>query len=380
MAEDFKISTSMTKKELIEKYSKLFNAYQKKQKEASETAKWRSEAERLKEKQAVAIAKKATVEGVLENVNSLRALLGKTLNDLTQKLSYQTERLEDLNHAISVQEERLKELYDIEAATESFQKLMAAYTEEKLRVENEIAQKIKELEEEFNMKNQQLSSKYESKKTELEDEIARETAEWEKRKKEFQEEFEEFKARRLRERQREEEDYIYERDKKRKMEEDSYNERGQALEKELEDKRDRVLKEIEQREAVLSKREGELADLQEQVATFPETLEREVSKARKETEKSFRQQLEQSLKLVRKEAEWEAKIYEQKIQFLEDTISNLKKTVKDLEAEAARSIDQVTKIAAKAIEGASQSKAFTSVKEIAIEQARKSAQTEPDNS
>jgi t-SNARE complex subunit (syntaxin) len=82
--------------------------------------------------------------------------------------------------------------------------------------------------------------------------------------------------------------------------------------------------------------------------------------------------------LARKEKEWEGKIYEQKIQFLEDTISNLKKTIKDLETEAARSVDQVAKIAEKAIEGASGFKAFSSVKEIALEQARKTGATESD--
>ncbi len=176
MADDFKITTSMTKKELIEKYSKLFNAYQKKLKEAGEAEKWRSEAEKLREKQAVSSAKKATVEGVIENVTSLRTLLAKTLNDLTQKLSNQAERLEELNRAISVQEERLKELYDIEAATESFQKLMAAYQEEKHQIEQEIAQRTKELQEELSAKSQRMISDFEARKAALKEEIASETA------------------------------------------------------------------------------------------------------------------------------------------------------------------------------------------------------------
>lgn len=137
MTDDLKVSPSMTKKELIEKYSSLFNAYQKKLKEAGETQKWRSEAERLKEKQALSGAQQATVEGVLTSITSLRGQLGQTLNDLTQKLSSQAEYLENLNkiHSISVQENRLKELYDIEAATENFTKLMAAYEEQRKNTE-----------------------------------------------------------------------------------------------------------------------------------------------------------------------------------------------------------------------------------------------------
>ena len=378
MAEDFKITTSMTKKELIEKYSKLFNAYQKKLKEAGEALKWRSEAEKLKEKQAVESAKKATVEGVLEGVTSLRTLLGKTLYDLTQKLSSQAEKLEDLNQAIAVQEERLKELYDIEPATESFRKLMAAYEEQKLQIEEEIAQRIKELEDGFSQKTQELTSGFETSKAVLEKEIAEETSEWEKKKAALKQEFEEFKKKILRDRQREEEEYLYERDKKRKLEEDAYNEKARALEKELEDKKTKVLKEIEQREAAVLERENELADLKQQVETFPALLEKEIQKAKKEAEKSFKQELEQSLFLAKKEAEWEGKIYEQKAQFLEDTIKGLKKKIEDLETEAAKSVDQVAKIAEKAIEGASQFKAFSSVKEIAMEQARKTGTSEQD--
>lgn len=100
MTDDLKVSPSMTKKELIEKYSSLFNAYQKKLKEAGETQKWRSEAERLKEKQALSGAQQATVEGVLTSITSLRGQLGQTLNDLTQKLSSQAEHLENLNRSI----------------------------------------------------------------------------------------------------------------------------------------------------------------------------------------------------------------------------------------------------------------------------------------
>ncbi len=131
------------------------------------------------------------------------------------------------------------------------------------------------------------------------------------------------------------------------------------------------MREIEHREAAIKEKETELASLQEQVKTFPEKLEREILKVKKETEKIFKQEMEQSLMLCRKEAEWETKIYEQKIQFLEETIKGLKGSIKDLESDAAKSVDQLTQIAEKAIEGASQFKAFSSVKEIAMEQARK---------
>ena len=108
MAEEFKISSQMTKKEIIERYSQLLEAYKKKVEAARESEKWRSEAEKYKEAAALKTAKEATVNGVTKDVASLKGLIGKTLSDLTDKLSSQAERLEDLNSAVMLQEDRLK--------------------------------------------------------------------------------------------------------------------------------------------------------------------------------------------------------------------------------------------------------------------------------
>ncbi len=180
--EDFKITTNMTKKELIEKYSKLFNAYQKKLKEAEEAQKWRSQAERLKEEQAVKRAKDTTVDGVLSGVAELRKVMTKALDDMAQRLSSQAERLQELNKAIEVQERRLKELYDIEAASENLSKLIAAYDEEKQQVVNEMTLKIATLEEEYRKKHEELKR-----------EIEEETSRWEQKRQQLEKEYQELK-------------------------------------------------------------------------------------------------------------------------------------------------------------------------------------------
>lgn len=191
-------------------------------------------------------------------------------------------------------------------------------------------------------------------------------------------EFKEVKDTKLRERQREEEEYIYQRDKKRKIEEDVYNEKALLLNKELDEKKTKVLSEIEQRETAILEKENELMQLRQKVETFPASLEKDIQKAVKDAEKGWQQEMERSLSLAKKESEWEGRMYQQKIEFLEDTIAGLKKKIEELEAEAARSVDQVSQIAEKAIEGASQFKAFSSVKEIAMEQARKSGSSDQE--
>ena len=62
MTDKFKVTSQMTKKELIEKYSALFDAYKAKADEAQEAQKWRSEAEKLKASKSVEAAKKKNAE------------------------------------------------------------------------------------------------------------------------------------------------------------------------------------------------------------------------------------------------------------------------------------------------------------------------------
>jgi uncharacterized coiled-coil protein SlyX len=81
--------------------------------------------------------------------------------------------------------------------------------------------------------------------------------------------------------------------------------------------------------------------------------------------------MEQKKQMAATEREWECKVYQQKIEFLENTIASQEKKILELKTEVNSAMKQVHQIAEKAIEGASQTKAFTSVKEIAMEQAKK---------
>ncbi len=77
MEKEFKITPQMTKKEIVDRYLKLLEAFEEKAKEAEEARKWRKEAEKYREAAALESAKKATVEGVIDSIGNLRVLLGK---------------------------------------------------------------------------------------------------------------------------------------------------------------------------------------------------------------------------------------------------------------------------------------------------------------
>lgn len=350
MEDEFKVRPQMTKKELIEKYSALFDAYKAKAKEAEEAKKWRTEAEKLRELKSVEAAKKTTVEGVIEDVSALKNQLGKTLNDLTEKLTHQSEKLHQLNQAVSVQQQRLKELYDIDAATESFFKLTEAYEERKLAMEEE----------------------YSSRKSELEEEIQKTRNAWEEEKKKHTAEWADMKSAQKKEWEREEEEYLYNRDKQRKLDEDTYMEKKRQLEKELEETKARVLGELSEREAKVKQSEEEIKDLREKVKAFPEQLQKEVENAKKKTSDELRAKMDQELKVATMQREWEKKMFQQKIDFLEAALKDKEEEIAELKKEKMKAVSEVSQIASKAIEGASQFSAYSSVKEIAIEQAKKS--------
>ncbi|MBW2162876.1 MAG: hypothetical protein JRF43_00090, partial [Deltaproteobacteria bacterium] len=141
--------------------------------------------------------------------------------------------------------------------------------------------------------------------------------------------------------------------------------------KDLQELKESTEKEFAEREAALVAQESELKDLREQAKKFPGILQNEVEKGEKEAIAAVTREMEQKKQMAATEMEWERKVYQQKIEFLEDTIASQEKKVTELKAETSSAMKQVHQIAEKAIAGASQAKAFTSVREIALEQAKK---------
>jgi len=360
MTKQFNITSSMTKKEIIEKYTSLLDAYKEAQQKAKEAEKWRSEAEKYKEAMALKETREATVESVTENVGKLKGQVKDTLNALTEKLATEAERLEQIKIAVAAQEKRLKELYDVEEFHDALSKLTTAYEERKASAENEYQERIKELE-----------SEYASKKAALQKEIEETREAWEQEKKKFEKDFEEEKLLAKKDWEREQAEYVYERDRTRRIEENEYREKMEALEKELRAKKEALEKEFAQREAELSAKEAEYQELRRKVEEFPGLLQKEIDNARAETASKVKAEMEHQIKILNTERGWEKKVYEQKIKFLEEVVESQEAKIKELKQEVAKALDQVQQIAEKAVEGASQARAFQSVKEIAIEQAKK---------
>jgi uncharacterized coiled-coil protein SlyX len=378
----FRLNANAKKQDIIDQYKRLLDAHTKAVKEGAEARKQLTEMERRMEEQVADLASEATVSSVVENLGKMRGQLGATLNDLTDQMSAQAEKLEGLGRAVAVQEARLKDLYDLEAAADALQKLTAAYEERKTEAEaqyealmDELNSKLEarktEAEAELEDRQAEVHAELEEKQANLETAIEEQRAKWLEEKSRAKRESDEYKAETAKTREREEAEYVYSRDRARKLEQDEHDERRNALEKELVVLKEKAEQELAAREAAVAGREKRMGELEAKVEAFPKQLEQEIARVRKETAKELSDKAAHDAEIVDVERSWEKKNLEQRIAHLEQVVAERDKKIEHLGQELAAASAQVNEVAKKAIEGASLNRAFHSVNEIALEQARK---------
>jgi chromosome segregation ATPase len=355
MTEEFKVTMQMKKQELIDEHEKLLEAYKKKL----------SELEAAQQREAAAVAKaesldgarEATVDGVIENVGQLRSQMGKTLNDLTERMTGQAERMEGLNRAIAEREQRLEELGDIEGASTSLATLIAAYDERREATEREFASRIAEMEEQ----GRALQAK-------LQSEIAEQRTQWQAERAKVEAELAEEAERRERERAREQEEYEYQRDRARRLEKDQYADQIAQQRRELEDAlakekatfeswkaqqsaeieaHQRVL---EEREAALAAREHEYQELLRRMDELPAQIEAAKTAAAEEARQAARAEVAHEQKVAALEHEWNVKVLKERIASLERDVKERDAKLKEVKADLDSAWQQVHQMAEKALD------------------------------
>lgn len=172
----------------------------------------------------------------------------------------------------------------------------------------------------------------------------------EARKETFEVEYEKMKL----DRQREQEEYEYRKKQEHKKEEEFQLEREESFKK---------------RETELQHKEQELIELRKGIESFPHELEEAVKKTREETTLKVKAEMENRATMTAKTVEGEQKVYETRIQFLEETVLRQTEQIVSLKQELDKSANHVRSIAEKAIEGASGRQTLRAVSDIAIQQA-----------
>lgn len=295
------VSSSNTKTEILSAYDDLV-AELKVQRQ--ENTALRQEVEK---KQALVEKAAATVKaGAAMNIQQIRKALDEQLEKLETSLAEEQKKFEMLEEAVKVEEVQLKNLYKIKAEAESLEALTITHRQAKEKLEEEMAERKKQIEE----KTLEAKTKWE----------------------------------------REEEEYLYNLKLKRRNEQDTYNEKKEKLEKEMSDRKAEFEKNIATREQAVAEQEDELKRLRKEVEAFEGRLQKAVSDAEKAVTASLTREFEYKQKLEVKDLEADLKLRDQMIQSLESKIKEQHEHIASMSAKTDNASQQVKDIALKAIE------------------------------
>jgi len=351
--EKTKITSRSTKTEIMEAYE----AMRKKTEELSKSAPASKRVEQkiqADEKKTVEKASTYTIENIVKNLADINLYVNKSLGELSEKLTHEASKLHEIKSAIEIEKRHLEEVHDIRVSADALSLLIQEYDAKKKAFEEEST--------ENKTQHQQLMRQMRE--------------EWKKEQSEYEAIIKERDAKAKKEREREREEYEYNLKLARKKDKDAYELKKAVLERELKEERAGQEKEFFERETDLAEREAELTELRKKSDAFQSVLDKAVKQAEKEAAATAEQKAEITAKLFAKGKEAEIKLLELKNLNLEAELNKQTKQIEALMKQLSEANSKVLAIATKAIEGASGAKTLTTVREIALEQAK---QPKPPN-
>lgn len=162
-------------------------------------------------------------------------------------------------------------------------------------------------------------------------------------------------------RTRDEQDFKYNQAILRKKDQDEWNQLTVQRERDAKAKQELLEKGWNMREEVLKSQEKNLADLQVQVAAFPETLKKEVDKNVAIATSSLKKDLTNQFALDRKDLETNLSLSKAEVVSAKTTNATLLDQLARTQLELAKAQEQVTKIAQSALDSASGARALAEV-------------------
>lgn len=295
------------------------------------------QAAKAREVEVRATVEGVTVESVVGNLSGLGLEVTKALNQVSSKLLEQVELLASLRESVEIERTEIERLHKIDIAATALDQMVMDYQRQKQAMEQE---------------------------------IAAQRSEWTTEKQRAEREQKEAEENLRKQRQRDIDDYEYKKNLERKRAQDKYDEEQRTQEKKNAEKQEKLEKDWAAREKQLKDAEQELARLRQESAEFPARLDKERARAAADAKAEAQRGYEQTIALMKKDAEGERRLAEMETKNLTATVERQTARIEALEAQLQTAKQQVQDIAVKAIEGASDAKALSHVNKIAIEQAK----------
>lgn len=290
------------------------------------------ELQRARDTEVRAATKDVSVEKVVETIGKTTVDVSRSLNAVSEQLVAKVQELETTSAAVTLAQAELEQLHGKEVVASSIQSLLADH---------------------------------DAKVRELDDQIAQRRAEWAKEEQQHLVAVRERDAEVQKNRQREQADYTYNQTIKIRTAEQDFAEKIRLQQVDNRNKQEGFERNWAEREALLKSRENHVAELEAQVAAFPETLKKEVGREVGIATNSLKRDYDFKIAMMEKDAKSADALLRQQIGSVEAQNKVQTATVTDLQSKLADAQKQVSDIASKALESASGSLALDRVSQLA---------------
>ncbi|MEH1854491.1 MAG: hypothetical protein V7L11_23115 [Nostoc sp.] len=291
------------------------------------------------------------MNNTIESLAKIQLGFGSAANELSEQLTTKSSKLEEIRRTLEEEIQQLKQLHNLEISDDILDTLIQAYEDN-----------TKAYQEEYTRRSEVLFQ-----------EILEQRNAWGKEQEEQQRTIKERNENLNKTRQRDASEYKYNLELQRQLQNDEYEQEQKGLYKQLEELLQESEKQWAEREKAISEREKQFEELKAKVEAFPKDKEAAIKKATEEGKGIAHYQAKIKSDLYSKEVEGQKRFYEQRLQSLEQTITNQETRIQNLSKQLESALKQVQDLAVKAIEGTSNVNSYQAIKEIALEQAKTQA-------
>jgi hypothetical protein len=337
-----KLTMANTKKEMLQAYQRVLKQLQEKQR--AEMKPEETLAARRKD-QATTVADAVVTDSIGNQIASLKAGIGRTLNELAERLEQESNKYAQVKSAVETAETELREIYDIEKQASSLAALLEAQKEEREQFKAAMSAKREQLEYE-------IATHREA----FEYDVQTQQEQWKKERAEHEASAKEQEAADKKRRQREQEEWQYQFEREKKAAEEQRQHELARLDREIQLKQEHLDKVLSEREQAVATAEQELQALRSRAQNFPAELDQAVSRAVQETTERLERERKYAVDLLQKEYDGERNVLKSRIEALQQTVDKQVEQVAKLSHQLEHSYSQVQDIALKAIEGSSLSR------------------------
>jgi len=256
------------------------------------------------------------------DINSLSNSLTNFVQDLLNKIEEKKNDYKELTDAIDIKKEELKNIHGIETQAETLEALIIAHNKQKEEINNEIN-----------------SLKIEK------EEVKKDLAIFKKQ--------QEVSIKQELSRYQDEQNYDLERTKIKEL--DNWEDKKNEKQKELNEIKEQINK--------LYNDKTKIEEMEEKIKSIPELIENAKNEALEDQKKQFAKQEAIKESYSNKNKESEKRIYESKIELLEQQLLDSKNQIKQLTDKLDEAYEKIQNIAQKTVEGQNDNKMFNLLKD-----------------